>query len=40
MPDDKFWTTPMGLFLDLWACYKQHKGIEKPYREEFIDDIW
>ena len=39
MSEDRFWTMPMGLFLDLWACHKQFMGIEKPYTETSIDEI-
>lgn len=37
--DEKFWTMPMGLFLDLWACHKQWLGLEKPKRALTVDDI-
>ena len=39
MDADEFWFTPIGLFLDLWACHKQFLGMEKPYREASIDDV-
>lgn len=39
MEPEQFWLTPIGLFLDLWACHKQFLGIEKPYREQTIDDV-
>ena len=39
MSDEQFWLTPLGLFLDLWACHKQFLGIDKPHRETSIDDI-
>lgn len=39
MEPEQFWLTPIGLFLDLWACHKQFLGIEKPYREQSVDDI-
>jgi len=39
MSDEKFWLMPIGLFLDLWACHKQFLGIEKPAREQTIDDV-
>ena len=39
MSDEKFWHMPIGLFLDLWACHKQFLGIDKPLREQSIDDI-
>jgi hypothetical protein len=39
MSEDRFWLMPIGLFLDLWACHKQFLGLEKPAREQTIDDI-
>ncbi len=39
MEPERFWLTPIGLFLDLWACHKQFLGMEKPYREQTIDDV-
>ena len=39
MNADEFWMTPLGLFLDLWACHKQFTGIEKPYKAANIDDV-
>nr|DAQ27819.1 MAG TPA: hypothetical protein [Caudoviricetes sp.] len=39
MEPEQFWLTPIGLFLDLWACHKQFLGIEKPYWEQTIDDV-
>ena len=39
MGENEFWLMPIGLFLDLWACHKQWLGIEKPAREQTIDDI-
>jgi hypothetical protein len=39
MEPERFWLTPLGLFLDLWACYKQWHGIEKPDVEADIDSI-
>jgi len=39
MSVDEFWITPLGLFLDLWACHKQFAGIEKPYKAASIDDV-
>jgi len=33
------WLTPLGLFLDLWACHKQFLGIEKAGRVLSIDDV-
>jgi len=39
MAADEFWLTPLGLFLDLWACHKQFLGMEKPQTEANIDDI-
>jgi len=39
MSADDFWLTPLGLFLDLWACHKQFLGMEKARREITIDDV-
>jgi hypothetical protein len=39
MAADDFWLTPMGLFLDLWACHKQWLGLVKPLEERSIDEI-
>ena len=39
MEPERFWLTPLGLFLDLWTCFKQWHGIEKPDVEADIDDI-
>jgi len=39
MAADEFWLTPLGLFLDLWACHKQFLGIEREHRAVSIDDI-
>jgi hypothetical protein len=39
MRADEFWLTPIGLFLDLWACHKQFVGLEKPRIERTIDDV-
>ncbi|WP_164918997.1 hypothetical protein [Caproiciproducens sp. NJN-50] len=39
MEPEQFWLTPIGLFLDLWACHKQWHGIEKPKKAVTIDDI-
>jgi hypothetical protein len=39
MGAEEFWLTPLGLFLDLWACHKQFLGIEKAYKEISIDDV-
>lgn len=30
---------PFGLFLDLWECHKQFKGIAKPKRNMSIDEV-
>jgi len=38
MQPEEFWLTPIGLFLDLWCCHKQFLGLEKPAREQTIDD--
>ena len=39
MSEDRFWHMPIGLFLDLMACHKQFLGLEKPVREQTIDDL-
>ena len=39
MKPEEFWLMPIGLFLDLWCCYKQWLGLEKPVREQTIDDV-
>ena len=39
MEPDEFWHMPIGLFLDLMACHKQFLDIEKPVREQTIDDL-
>ncbi len=39
MEPERFWLTPLGLFLDLWTCHKQWHGIEKPEEQISIDDI-
>ena len=39
MSDEQFWTMPVGLFLDLWACHKQFLGMEKTRRELTVDDV-
>ena len=39
MDPERFWLTPLGLFLDLWTCFKQWRGIEKPDEQASIDDI-
>jgi len=39
MSEDRFWHMPIGLFLDLWAAHKQWLGLEKPLREQTIDDL-
>jgi len=36
---DEFWLMPIGLFLDLRACYLQSIGAEKPLVQQSIDDI-
>jgi hypothetical protein len=38
MKPEEFWLMPIGLFLDLWACFKQWHGLEKAAREQSIDD--
>jgi hypothetical protein len=37
MRPETFWLIPIGLFLDLWCCYKQYHGIEKPMKS--IDEV-
>ena len=39
MSDERFWTMPLGLFLDLWEAHKQFLGIAKPKLALSIDDI-
>ncbi len=39
MDPERFWLTPLGLFLDLWALHKQWHGIEKPDVDADIDEI-
>jgi len=39
MSDERFWTMPPGLFLDLWTCHKQWLGLEKAARMMSIDDV-
>jgi len=39
LTQDDYWLMPIGLLLDLWTVHKQYHGIEKPYKEVFIDDI-
>ena len=39
MGTEDFWLMPTGEFLDLWACHKQWIGVEKPVREQTIDDV-
>lgn len=39
MSQEEVWLTPFGLLLDLWECHKQYKGMAKPLREHFIDDV-
>jgi len=39
MSPDAFWHMPVGLFLDLWTCFKQWNGIEKAKRDVGIDEI-
>jgi hypothetical protein len=36
---DSFWNMPFGMFIDLWTCYKQWNGIEKPKIYANIDQI-
>ena len=39
MAAEEFWLTPLGLFLDLWACHKQFLGMEKAHKFISIDDV-
>jgi len=39
MGTEDFWLMPTGKFLDLWACHMQFLGLEKPVREQTIDDV-
>jgi hypothetical protein len=39
MTADDFWLTPIGFFLDLWACHKQFLGLEKAKKIVNIDDV-
>jgi len=39
MSEDRFWLMPIGEFLDLWAAHKQWLGLEKPVRDQSIDDV-
>jgi hypothetical protein len=39
MTADDFWLTPIGFFLDLWACHKQFLGLEKARKDVSIDDV-
>jgi len=39
MDENRFWSMPIGEFLDLWACHKQWAGVEKPVRVLSIDDV-
>jgi hypothetical protein len=39
MSEERFFTLPLGLFLDLWECHKQYNGISKPKKILTIDDI-
>ena len=39
MSMEEVWLTPFGLFLDLWECHKQYKGVAFPKRERYIDEI-
>ncbi|GHU73473.1 hypothetical protein AGMMS49992_12170 [Clostridia bacterium] len=39
MEEEQFWAMRLGLFLDLYACHKQHLGLEKPRVTYSIDDI-
>jgi hypothetical protein len=39
MEPERFWLTPLGLFMDLWECHRQFLGMTKPRRALFIDEI-
>jgi hypothetical protein len=39
MEPERFWLTPLGLFMDLWECHRQFLGMAKPKRVLFIDEI-
>ena len=39
MEPEYFWLLPFGLFFDMWVCFKQWHGIEKPKVEADIDTI-
>jgi hypothetical protein len=39
MEAERFWLTPLGLFMDLWECHRQFLGMAKPRRALFIDEI-
>ena len=37
--EEETWTTPFGLFMDLWALHRIYNGWAEPYRQVFIDEI-
>jgi hypothetical protein len=39
LSDERFWTMPFGMFMDLWAGHKQWFGLEKAAREMTIDNV-
>jgi len=34
MSEDRFWSMPLGKFLDFWAAHKQFIGAEKPLQDD------
>jgi hypothetical protein len=37
--EPEVWLMPLGHLLDQWEIYKQFKGLAKPKREYFIDEV-
>jgi hypothetical protein len=37
--EPEVWLMPLGHLLDQWEIYKQFKGLAKPKREHYIDEI-
>jgi len=37
--EQEVWLMPLGHLLDQWEIYKQFKGLAKPKREFYIDEI-
>jgi hypothetical protein len=37
LPPERYRLMPIGEFLDLWACYKQFHGMEKPAHDDTAD---